>query len=204
MIAAERRLTADLLEGLDDEQWNTASLCTGWRTREVAAHLLMPFSVSLPQMFVRLLKNRFDLARVSDQYAKTDRRSNGELVSTLRANAEHRFTPPRLGPEAPLTDIIVHTQDFCRPLGIDRPIPPERAGLVLDFLVSGHAAGAFIPKGLVHGLTLATTDTGWSHGSGPVVRGSAPSLILAISGRPIDLDELAGDGLEVLRSRLAA
>jgi len=202
MIADERRLTADLLDGLTDEQWNTFSLCEGWRVREVAAHLVMPFSVSLPQMLVRMMKNRFDLNRVSDRFAGDETRSNAELVATLRANAEHRFTPPGLGPEAPLTDIVVHTQDICRPLAIARGVPAERAAIVLDFLVSPKANRGFIPKGLVDGLALATIESDWHHGTGAEVTGPASSMLLAISGRHRALDELSGSGVDTLRARL--
>ena len=204
MIADERRLTADLLDTLTDEQWNTPSLCSRWRVTEVAAHLVMPFSVSLPQMLVRMLKNRFDLDRVSDRFARDEPRSNAELAATIRANAEHRFTPPGLGPEAPLTDIIVHTQDICRPLGITRGVPAEGMAVVLDFLVSPKATRGFISKGLVDGLALTTTDDGWHHGTGAEVTGSAASMMLAISGRRSALDELSGGGVDLLRARLDA
>lgn len=39
LITAERRRVADLLAGLDDEQWAAPSLCDGWTVREVGAHL---------------------------------------------------------------------------------------------------------------------------------------------------------------------
>ncbi len=51
------------------------------------------------------------------------------------------------------------------------------------------------------GLTLRATDTDWSAGSGPVVSGPAVSLVLAITGRTVALDDLSGDGLAALRSR---
>ncbi len=204
IIADERRLTADLLDGLTDEQWNTPSWCTGWRVREVAAHLVMPFSVSLPQMVVRMMNNRFDFNRVSDRFARDEPRTNAELAASLRTSAEHRFTPPGLGPEAPLTDIIVHTQDICRPLAIVRDVPAERATVVLDFLVSSKAHRGFIRKGLVDGLALATTDDSWHHGTGAAVTGPAASLMLAISGRHQALDELSGSGVDILRARLNA
>lgn len=38
MITAERRLTAAALDRLTDEQWYTAGLCAGWRTRAIVAH----------------------------------------------------------------------------------------------------------------------------------------------------------------------
>ena len=38
---AERERLADLFRDLSPEQWDTASLCTGWRVREVVAHMTM-------------------------------------------------------------------------------------------------------------------------------------------------------------------
>jgi len=202
MIADERRLTAGLLDGLTDEQWETPSLCDGWSVREVVAHLLMPFSVSLPRMALMLARSGFDLDKTSDRFARREQRTNAELAAALRANAEHRFTPPGLGPEAPLTDIVVHTQDISRPLGIPTPIPAEHAHVVLDFLVSPKAVRGFVPAGLTEGLTFTSVDTGWLHGSGSEVTGSATDLMLAIAGRRGAIDALSGNGVEVLRSRL--
>jgi len=48
---------------------------------------------------------------------------------------------------------------------------------------------------------LRATDTDWSAGNGPVVSGPAISLVQAITGRTIALDDLSGDGLAELRSR---
>ncbi len=38
-IRTEREALIDLLLTLDDEQWETASLCEGWKVIDVAAHL---------------------------------------------------------------------------------------------------------------------------------------------------------------------
>lgn len=203
MIADERRLTADLLDSLTDDQWNTDSLCAGWRVREVAAHLLMPFSLSIPKMMLKLVKSRFDLDVVSDRWARDEQRSNADLAAALRTNAEHRFTPPGFGPEAPLTDIVVHTQDICRPLGVERAVPAERARVVLDFVVSRKATRGFIPNGLTEGLRFDAVDIGWQHGDGALVSGSGCELILTISGRPGVGADLTGDGVDTLRARLA-
>ena len=155
LIAAERRRTADLLDRLTPEQWAGPSLCEGWTTREVAAHLVMPFCVSTPQFIVRMIRNRFSLDRVSNQFATQETRSNAELAALLRANAEHRFTPPGLGPEAPLTDITVHTLDICRPLGIDHRVAPEVSGVILDFIVAPKSTRGFISEGLLDGLRIS-------------------------------------------------
>src|SRR5699024_7559288 len=42
IATANRRLAADMFDGLSDEQWRTPSLCAGWTVREVAAHLVPP------------------------------------------------------------------------------------------------------------------------------------------------------------------
>jgi hypothetical protein len=57
-------------------------------------------------------------------------------------------------------------------------------------------------KKRVAGLTLRATDTDWSAGEGPEVRGPAIAILLAISGRAAGLDDLAGEGVETLRPRM--
>lgn len=202
MIAAERNELADELQALTDEQWATPSLCAGWAVRDVVAHLLMPFHVSLPKMIWKMTINRFDFDRVSDKVATSDARPTSALVDDLRANADHRFTPPGFGPEAPLTDVIVHGQDIRRPLGLTHQVPPEHARIVLALLVTPRASKAFIKKGLLAGLRLEVDELNWSYGSGPVVAGRAEPLIMTLAGRTTALDELSGPGLDGLRSRM--
>ena len=38
-VAAQRRAFGDVLEGLPESDWNAPSLCSGWRVREVVAHM---------------------------------------------------------------------------------------------------------------------------------------------------------------------
>ncbi|HEU5386674.1 MAG TPA: hypothetical protein VFV73_12285 [Streptosporangiaceae bacterium] len=46
-----------------------------------------------------------------------------------------------------------------------------------------------------------TTDADWSHGTGPEVKGPVLSLVMAMTGRTVADDDLAGDGVATLRSR---
>jgi uncharacterized protein (TIGR03083 family) len=207
LIAAERRATADFLEGLSDEQASVDSLCRGWQVRHVAAHLTMPFAVSTPQMVLGMVKRLGNFNRLSDDFAKaTAAQPVAALAATLRSNAEHRFTPPGgMGSRAPLTDIVVHTLDMRVPLGIPEPGPaPQALDEILGFLMTRAATRGFLPKDRVPGLRYVSDDTGWTAGDGPLVSGPAASLVLAITGRPAGLDGLRGDGLEVLRRRLPA
>jgi len=41
VIEQERLSLAALLEALTDEQWNSPSLCHGWRVKDVAAHVAL-------------------------------------------------------------------------------------------------------------------------------------------------------------------
>ena len=38
----------DVLEKLDNEEWNSPSLCTGGRVRDAVVHLLMPYPLTAP------------------------------------------------------------------------------------------------------------------------------------------------------------
>ena len=44
-------------------------------------------------------------------------------------------------------------------------------------------------------------DADWSHGTGPEVKGPILSLVMAMTGRTVADDDLAGDGVATLRSR---
>jgi hypothetical protein len=52
------------------------------------------------------------------------------------------------------------------------------------------------------GLRLTATDIEWSHGSGPVVTGTAEALLMAIAARPAALADLSGEGVTTMAVRL--
>jgi uncharacterized protein (TIGR03083 family) len=193
-IAAERRALADDLDMLTPEQWAAPSLCAEWTVRDVAAHLVVPHTVSLPKFMVTLVRSRGSFPRANiATAARVAVRPTAELVADLRRYADGRFTPPGSGPEAPLTDVLVHSADIRIPLGIADPGPPQRWTPVLDFLVSPRARRGFV-SGPLPQLTLVATDADWTHGSGPEVRGPAAAIALALLGRPAVLTDLSGPG----------
>jgi len=200
MIAKERLALADTLSGLAPQQWITPSLCKGWTVHDVTAHLLMPLVTPIRRVMFTMVASglNFDRANIklTDRVA---RRSNDELVSELRANAEDRFKPPGMGPGAPLTDVLVHGQDIRRPLGIRHAIDPEHLRTALKF-VAGRSQG-FVPKGLVSGIRLEATDLDWASGEGAVARGPGEAILLTMTGRRAALADLEGPGVDVLRER---
>jgi hypothetical protein len=84
---------------------------------------------------------------------------------------------------------------------LPREIPPDRAEVSLSFL-TGLPRG-FVSKDRLAGLALSATDLPFSFGSGAAVNGPAEALLLAMTGRPIALGDLTGDGVAVLRARIA-
>jgi hypothetical protein len=56
-------------------------------------------------------------------------------------------------------------------------------------------------KRRIEGLTLRATDAGWTTGTGPEVSGPVLSLVMAMTGRKVADDDLAGEGVATLRSR---
>ena len=203
LIPSERVRAADMLASLDPAQWEAQTLCAAWSVRQLAGHMIMPFRVSVPAMLIGVARARGDFASFSLQVAaRLGTLPVDELIGTLRANAENRFTPPGLGPSAPLTDIVVHTRDVARPLGLDIVAPLATLRVVLDFLVSAKARRGFVPGGRLDGLRLVATDQSWSHGTGALVEGPSEALMLAIAGRRVTLTELSGDGINELGDRL--
>lgn len=202
-IADERRVLAGQLSGLTAEQRATQSLCSDWSVQDVAAHLIVPLEVSTPKFMLAMLACRGNFDRANVRLAREQaQRPFDEIVETLRRKADTRFTPPGAGPEAPLTDVLVHGLDIRWPLRMTRHIPAERLRTSLTFLTTPAARGT-VSKGLLDGLRLEANDVDWAHGSGPVVSGKAEALLLGMTGRTIALSHLDGYGVAPLRGRLS-
>jgi uncharacterized protein (TIGR03083 family) len=204
MIARERTDLADLMATFTEDQWAATSLCEAWSVRVVAGHLVGWFRRSLPTMLAKVITLRsFD--KTVNFFAQQDARlPTAQLIDELRRNATNHFKPPFAPPEHPLTEIVVHSLDMRVPLGLTTELPAEDLKRVLDYLVSKPATRGMVPKDRVPGLSMSTTDSGWSFGEGPSVRGPAACLVLALMGRPAGLEKLEGAGAAVLRRRIGA
>ena len=126
-----------------------------------------------------------------------------ELVSLLFENAANIWVPPTMGMAAPLTDILVHTQDIARPLGILVPVASEHVDPALTFCVTRKSNQQFAPARRYAGVRLIASDLKWKYGNGPEVSGPAIDLLLALTGRSSALSNLEGEGVAMLSTRLA-
>jgi uncharacterized protein (TIGR03083 family) len=193
-IAAERRALADDLDGLSELQWQTPSLCSEWTVRQLVGHLVVLQKISVPKLFLETAKARGNFDRANSKLAiREGVRPTADLVADLRRLAEGRFTAPGFSSSAPLTDILIHSQDIRLPLGLPSEQPVEPYRHVLDLLVTKKARGAFVPKQLPP-VRFAPNDLDWSFGEGDTVAGTAANIALAMTGRVATLDALSGAG----------
>lgn len=135
------------------------------------------------------------------------KRTNPALVDGMRS-AEFektiywRTTP---WPQFALTELVVHSQDIRRPLGIAET--PSTAHLVTAADVFARPSG-FNPLRRVFQRRLPPTrfeasDHIWSHGDGPVARGPLEAIVMVLAGRPDALRDLSGDGVPQLEHALS-
>ena len=201
-VVDERRVVvADILDGLEPEQWSTPSLCDAWTVRDVGAHLSMAATSSVSEMLPWVLRSRGSFDRmVRDSAIDRARRPTDEIVSDLRGIVGSRKLVPGTFWRDPLLDVIVHAHDIARPLGITVAAPVEAARTAADWAWSRRFP--FFPAWRLRGLRLVASDVAWARGDGLELRGPVESLLLVSTGRPAGLAELDGPGLELAESRL--
>ena len=194
-VAAEFTSLADLLAAASDAQWDTPSLCDGWRVREVVAHMTMAARYSEAEFMAELRRRDFDFTRLSNEVARRDASLPAdELVANLRSDVMQGWTPPGGGYHGALNHVVIHGLDVTVPLGVPRRSPDETIRVVLDDLALGGGHAHF--DIVINGRRLEASDLDWSHGSGPVLRGAAGDLALAMCGRAVPSGRLEGEPLQ--------
>lgn len=198
-IHTERKALAADLSGLSEQAWSTPSLCQGWAVRDVLAHMTAASKMSAPRFFTQLVASGFRFEGVQAKGIAAERGASGaDTLANFQAQVDSKGRPP--GPlDTMLGEVLVHSEDIRRPLGIKHEYP-------MDALTS--AAGFFAKsnviigtKNRIAGLRLRATDIAWTRGDGPEVEGPMLPLLMAMTGRKEALDDLSGDGVETLRGR---
>lgn len=204
LMLDESRDLGEFLADLPEEQWDTPSLCRGWRVRDVVSHMAvghtMPifrYGIALSRYRLRMDDTSFALAT---DYARTH--TPAEILALFREGTAGRpRAAARLVPVRDLfTDHLVHQQDIRRPLGMPREIPQQRALAALQTLARMRTVPC---RRRMAGLHLIATDVDFERRAGELeLRGTAEALIMAVTGRVNVLSELRGDGVDTLAHRL--
>jgi uncharacterized protein (TIGR03083 family) len=200
MIRSERASLVDALAGLPADDWGRPSLASGWTVRDVVAHMIATAQMTPPKFFVGLAGTGFKFNAMSEKNIAAVRanRTDADLVQTYRSLVDSHSAPP--GPATSwLGETVVHGEDVFRALGAYRDHPADHLTAVSDFYSGSNLLiGA---KRRIEGVTLRATDTDWKHGTGPEVTGAHIALVMAMCGRKVALDDLAGPGVEIMRAR---
>ncbi|BFU45335.1 maleylpyruvate isomerase family mycothiol-dependent enzyme [Krasilnikovia sp. MM14-A1004] len=200
-IDDERRSLADLLDDLSGPEWETPSLCAGWRVREVAAHLTLAHAGPLSAL-AWLVRARGDFHRmILDSAVRQAELPVDRFAILLRGMVGSRRKAPGISHLEPLIDILVHGQDIAIPLGRTRPMPLAAAAAAANRVWP--MGWPFHARRILNGLELVATDHPWSVGQGRRVEGPMASLLLLITGRRAALPALSGPGTAELAARLA-
>ena len=173
---------ADLLEGRPERVWDEASLCAGWRVREVVAHVTMPARYTTERFMEMLADVGYDFTTLSDRLALQDAElAPSVLLGNLRDDVLHGWTPPGGGWRGALNHAVIHGLDVTAAVGARRCTDDEAMRIVLDDLTAGGVHKHFGTE--LPARTLRATDVDWSFGTGPDLAAPAEDIALHLCGR---------------------
>jgi uncharacterized protein (TIGR03083 family) len=193
---------------LSPQQWQSPSLCEGWRVCDVFGHITYGGVTPLRKIGpILLFKYRGNLNRGSA--VESVRYANANAQALVVAEFERaRHHPVGIGKLIKTDELhmdhIVHELDIRRPLDLATEWQPDDLRAALD--TSVRTKNPLIsPARTAQGLRFVTTDIEWSHGpsDAPRVEGPAEDMLLAICGRTSALTALHGNGVAELSARIS-
>jgi uncharacterized protein (TIGR03083 family) len=199
LIGIERTRLAESLGGLTTQEWQKPSLVAGWDNHITLAHVVGSAQVNFRKAIFGLVSHGFNFPKMAAAFnQQTAKASSPSLVAKLRELSTARDRPP--GPvAAQLLEVVVHGEDIAFPLR--RKVEHDPAALIAAAEYAKKEQAFVGVRKRIAGLRVRATNFDWSTGAGPEVSGPMVPLLLAICGRKVALDELSGDGVEILRGR---
>ena len=200
LIHAERQQLVNDLQKLTPEQWTTRSLCPEWTVHQMLGHVVALTKQTPPKFFGKFIASGFQFDKmVAKDVAKQSSGTPSATLAELTSHLGDTSAPP--GPvDSWIGEVVVHGADIRRPLGISYSPPVATTRQVADFYKNSNLLiGA---KSRIAGVRLVATDTDWTHGTGPEVRGPILSLVQAMTGRAVALADLTGPGVVPLTAKM--
>lgn len=196
-VHQQRAALADLLGTLTDSQWQHDSLCTGWTVRDVAAHVISSADAGVGAVLIAMVRARGNFNRAMMLEAKRrSARPTDQIIADYRRLDGSRRHPPGTTTFDPMVDVLVHSQDIARPLGLSHPMPPQLAAAACSY-VWGRGF-PYSPRKRFGGFRFCAADVDWTVGDGPTVEGPIAAILLLLTGRTASVPELTGDGARAL------
>ncbi|MBV8302492.1 MAG: maleylpyruvate isomerase family mycothiol-dependent enzyme [Candidatus Dormibacteraeota bacterium] len=201
LIHQHRAALAAVLDTVTDAEWETPSLCAAWRVRDVVAHNIDTFLMTPPRFIGKFAAAGFRFNTMTGRAVANYRdEPTTRLAAEFRERMGRSTAPP--GPlVAMLGEAVIHAEDIARPLGRHVDAAPQSLMIVADY--ARNTSPLLHGKQRSAGLTLRATDIEWRAGEGPEVAGPIAAIISAVCGRGAALTDLSGDGVAILRTRIA-
>lgn len=194
------------LETLTEVQWNTESLCDGWKVRDVVAHLILihryEFKGSTQDFLRSGLRFNTFLKRTA---IKLGREHTTELLRLFAGTIDDQQHASLVSPLNVLADLLVHEQDIRLPLNHQKMMDTDALDLIFThweprrFNIGERLSGI---STRLKGIQLVIVDLNISIGTGYQVVGSAQDILLIMLGRYDAFGRLSGEGLPILHSRV--
>ena len=207
-IDAQRLSTTDLLEELTPEEWEQPSLCERWTVRDVAGHLTLQ-EMTLGSAVLLALRHPGSVNHLI--YASSRDRAKlptDQLIAKIRGMVGSRRHVFGMTPLESLIDNVLHGQDIAVPTSRVLEVPPDVAATAASRVwddrrsLKGRRKAKVFRRLPYEGHRLSATDIDWSVGEGPEIRGPVLALLLLLTGRPVVIPQLDGDGATTLATQL--
>jgi len=200
MARDERADLAAFLQTLTPQEWHAQSLCDRWTVKDVVAHVVSYEELTRFGLMKRFAKGWIVHANEVGVEEFTSL-SPQELMEFLGRHLHPKGLTSGFGGMIALVDGTVHHQDIRRALGHPRVVPVDRLERILPLVPGNPRLGA---GRRIRGLRLIATDIVWQHGDGPEVTGTGEALLMAMTGRRVAVEELAGPGQATMAERVSA
>jgi uncharacterized protein (TIGR03083 family) len=129
LARTEREDLAAFLATLTPPQWQTPSLCSQWRVRDVAAHFISYDDLPVRTLLALAARSRLRPGRINA--AALARYETAAPHDLLASPPQPRGLPAALGGRVGLAEALIHHQDIRRALLLPRRMPAERLGASL-------------------------------------------------------------------------
>ncbi len=174
--------------------------------RDVAAHLTLQ-QLRIGDVLAGLIRHPGSLGGMNRMIRLSARHKAEQpveqLIGELRATVGSRRSNVGVTNLETLIDILVHGQDIAIPLERDLEMATSASATAASRVRSqlGTRTGRVFTDVGVQRFRLIATDTTWSEGDGPEVRGPIGAILLLLTGRLAALPRLTGAGADELRAQ---
>lgn len=205
-VKAARSDLFGYLSSLDESHWSQSTLCQGWQVRDVVAHMTILYNYPLSEVAVELARSGFNVNKFLYKTAtKNGRQDHRILLKNYQTIIEHTQVPFFVPALNALVDTLVHEQDIRIPLGHHKRIPTDVLQLIFKhweprrYNVGEKLTGI---KKRAKGLKFIASDMDITFGNGNVIEGCAQDILLGLVGRMPAINNLYGEGVEILKLRM--